>query len=75
MSEARSSLQNNRSRGRVLEALMDQKKLGKIPGIYGRLVSISFDDNLLFCIFVSVLMLFRISVLKRNLFCMSCLDF
>ncbi|XP_073435068.1 structural maintenance of chromosomes protein 4 [Dendrobates tinctorius] len=35
--EARSSLSANRSRGKVLDALIQQKKLGKIPGIYGRL--------------------------------------
>ncbi|XP_053169002.1 structural maintenance of chromosomes protein 4 isoform X2 [Hemicordylus capensis] len=36
--EARSSLAINKSRGKVLEALIQQKKSGKIPGIYGRLV-------------------------------------
>ncbi|XP_034723719.1 structural maintenance of chromosomes protein 4 isoform X1 [Etheostoma cragini] len=35
--EAKSSLSSNRSRGRVLEALMQQKKSGRIPGIFGRL--------------------------------------
>uniref|UniRef100_G1KG91 Structural maintenance of chromosomes protein n=1 Tax=Anolis carolinensis TaxID=28377 RepID=G1KG91_ANOCA len=37
--EARSSLAANKSRGKVLEALMQQKKSGSIPGIYGRLKS------------------------------------
>jgi len=36
--EAKSSLSSNRSRGKVLDALMGQKKSGKIPGILGRLV-------------------------------------
>lgn len=36
--EAKSSLSSNRSRGKVLDALMQQKKSGRIPGIYGRLV-------------------------------------
>ncbi|XP_048397870.1 structural maintenance of chromosomes protein 4 isoform X2 [Stegostoma tigrinum] len=35
--EAKSSLTVNRSRGRVLEAVMQQKNTDKIPGIYGRL--------------------------------------
>ncbi|XP_033953366.1 structural maintenance of chromosomes protein 4 isoform X1 [Pseudochaenichthys georgianus] len=35
--EAKSSLTSNRSRGRVLDALMQQKKSGRIPGIFGRL--------------------------------------
>lgn len=37
--EAKSSLSSNRSRGKVLDALMQQKKKGKIPGIFGRLVN------------------------------------
>lgn len=36
--EAKSSLSSNRSRGKVLDALMQQKKNGRIPGIFGRLV-------------------------------------
>lgn len=36
--EAKSSLSSNRSRGKVLDALMQQKKTGRIPGILGRLV-------------------------------------
>jgi len=38
--EVRSSMQANRSRGRVLDALMEQKQLGHLPGIFGRLVSL-----------------------------------
>ncbi len=37
--EAKSSLSSNRSRGKVLDALMQQKKNGRIPGILGRLVN------------------------------------
>lgn len=40
--EAKSSLSSNRSRGKVLDALMQQKKTGRIPGILGRLVQDSF---------------------------------
>uniref|UniRef100_A0A4W4FNR6 Structural maintenance of chromosomes protein 4 n=1 Tax=Electrophorus electricus TaxID=8005 RepID=A0A4W4FNR6_ELEEL len=36
--EAKSSLSATRSRGKVLDALMQQKHSGKIPGILGRLV-------------------------------------
>lgn len=46
--EARSSLAINKSRGRVLEVLLQQMKSGKIPGIYGRLVSSCFSGH--FCI-------------------------
>ncbi|CAL1570578.1 unnamed protein product [Knipowitschia caucasica] len=35
--EAKSSLSSNRSRGKVLDALMQQKKTGKLSGILGRL--------------------------------------
>lgn len=38
--EAKSSLAQSRSRGKVLEALLQQKKCGNIPGLYGRLVSV-----------------------------------
>lgn len=37
--EAKSSLAQSRSRGKVLEALLQQKKCGNIPGLYGRLVN------------------------------------
>nr|XP_008104302.1 PREDICTED: structural maintenance of chromosomes protein 4 [Anolis carolinensis] len=45
--EARSSLAANKSRGKVLEALMQQKKSGSIPGIYGRLVGCFFPCHAL----------------------------
>lgn len=38
VAEAKSSLSSNRSRNKVLNALMQQKHSGKIPGILGRLV-------------------------------------
>ncbi|XP_068810410.1 structural maintenance of chromosomes protein 4 isoform X3 [Struthio camelus] len=38
--EAKSSLALNCSRGKVLEALLQQKKSGKIHGIYGRLMAV-----------------------------------
>lgn len=40
--EAKTSLSSNRSRGKVLDALMQLKKTGRIPGIYGRLVKAPF---------------------------------
>ncbi|KAM9317041.1 structural maintenance of chromosomes protein 4 [Gastrophryne carolinensis] len=43
--EARSSLSANRSRGKVLDALIQQKKQGKIPGIYGRLGDLGAIDE------------------------------
>ncbi|XP_043926397.1 structural maintenance of chromosomes protein 4 [Protopterus annectens] len=43
--EAKSSLAANRSRGKVLEALMQQKKSGKIAGIYGRLGDLGAIDE------------------------------
>ncbi|XP_042314099.1 structural maintenance of chromosomes protein 4 isoform X2 [Sceloporus undulatus] len=43
--EARSSLTANKSRGKVLEALMQQKKSGNIPGIYGRLGDLGAIDE------------------------------
>jgi structural maintenance of chromosome 4 len=39
LEEARSSMQAAKSKGRVIDALMEQKRLGKIRGLYGRLVS------------------------------------
>jgi hypothetical protein len=32
-------MQASRSHGRVLDSLMEQKQLGHLPGIFGRLVS------------------------------------
>uniref|UniRef100_A0A6I8SGS9 Structural maintenance of chromosomes protein n=2 Tax=Xenopus tropicalis TaxID=8364 RepID=A0A6I8SGS9_XENTR len=43
--EARSSLSANRSRGKVLDALIQQKKSGKIPGIFGRLGDLGAIDE------------------------------
>uniref|UniRef100_A0A3P8WMI5 Structural maintenance of chromosomes protein n=1 Tax=Cynoglossus semilaevis TaxID=244447 RepID=A0A3P8WMI5_CYNSE len=43
--EAKSSLSSNRSRGKVLDALMEQKKRGKILGIYGRLGDLGAIDE------------------------------
>ncbi|XP_006002116.1 structural maintenance of chromosomes protein 4 isoform X2 [Latimeria chalumnae] len=43
--EAKSSLAVNHSRGRVLDAVMQQKKSGKIPGIYGRLGDLGAIDE------------------------------
>ena len=37
--EMRSSFESSKARGKVLEALLDLKKSGRMPGIYGRLVS------------------------------------
>nr|XP_006637669.1 PREDICTED: structural maintenance of chromosomes protein 4 isoform X1 [Lepisosteus oculatus] len=43
--EAKSCLSSNRSRGKVLDALMQQKKSGKIPGILGRLGDLGAIDE------------------------------
>ncbi|XP_041661788.1 structural maintenance of chromosomes protein 4 [Cheilinus undulatus] len=43
--EAKSSLSSNRSRGKVLDALMHQKKSGRIPGILGRLGDLGAIDE------------------------------
>ncbi|XP_077204669.1 structural maintenance of chromosomes protein 4 isoform X1 [Paroedura picta] len=43
--EARSSLAMNKSRGKVLEALIQQKKAGQILGIYGRLGDLGAIDE------------------------------
>ncbi|XP_078522984.1 structural maintenance of chromosomes protein 4 isoform X2 [Lissotriton helveticus] len=43
--EAKSSLSANRSRGKVLDALIQQKKTGKITGIYGRLGDLGAIDE------------------------------
>lgn len=43
--EARSSLAMSKSRGKVLEALIQQKKSGNIPGIYGRLGDLGAIDE------------------------------
>uniref|UniRef100_A0A673UHB9 Structural maintenance of chromosomes protein n=1 Tax=Suricata suricatta TaxID=37032 RepID=A0A673UHB9_SURSU len=38
--EAKSSVAMNRSRGKVLDAIIQEKKSGRIPGIYGRLMTV-----------------------------------
>uniref|UniRef100_A0A8C7L3T4 Structural maintenance of chromosomes protein n=1 Tax=Oncorhynchus kisutch TaxID=8019 RepID=A0A8C7L3T4_ONCKI len=43
--EAKSSLSSNRSRGKVLDALMQQKRSGKISGILGRLGDLGAIDE------------------------------
>ncbi|KAJ8280337.1 hypothetical protein GJAV_G00053360 [Gymnothorax javanicus] len=43
--EAKSALSSNRSRGKVLDALMAQKRSGKIPGILGRLGDLGAIDE------------------------------
>ncbi|NWI74325.1 SMC4 protein, partial [Dryoscopus gambensis] len=43
--EAKSSLAQSRSRGKVLEALLQQKRCGNIPGLYGRLGDLGAIDD------------------------------
>ncbi|XP_053808271.1 structural maintenance of chromosomes protein 4 isoform X3 [Vidua chalybeata] len=43
--EAKSSLAQSRCRGKVLEALLQQKKCGNIPGLYGRLGDLGAIDD------------------------------
>jgi len=45
--EQRSAMQANKSRNRILDSLMKEKREGRIPGIFGRLVS-SLIHNLYF---------------------------
>ncbi|XP_052471878.1 structural maintenance of chromosomes protein 4 [Carassius gibelio] len=45
VAEAKSSLSSNRSRNKVLDALMQQKRSGKIPGILGRLGDLGAIDE------------------------------
>ncbi|XP_067306033.1 structural maintenance of chromosomes protein 4 [Pseudorasbora parva] len=45
VAEAKSSLSSNRSRSKVLDALMQQKRSGKIPGILGRLGDLGAIDE------------------------------
>uniref|UniRef100_A0A8C1Q4Z9 Structural maintenance of chromosomes protein n=1 Tax=Cyprinus carpio TaxID=7962 RepID=A0A8C1Q4Z9_CYPCA len=45
VAEAKSSLSTNRSRNKVLDALMQQKCSGKIPGILGRLGDLGAVDE------------------------------
>ncbi|XP_077609892.1 structural maintenance of chromosomes protein 4 [Crocuta crocuta] len=43
--EAKSSVAINRSRGKVLDAIIQEKKSGRIPGIYGRLGDLGAIDE------------------------------
>ncbi|NXC47693.1 SMC4 protein, partial [Penelope pileata] len=43
--EAKSSLAQSRNRGKVLEALLEQKRSGSIPGIHGRLGDLGAIDE------------------------------
>ncbi|XP_061639069.1 structural maintenance of chromosomes protein 4 [Phyllopteryx taeniolatus] len=43
--EAKSSLSSNRSRGKILDALTQQKRSGRIPGILGRLGDLGAIDE------------------------------
>ncbi|XP_076044466.1 structural maintenance of chromosomes 4-like protein gluon [Oratosquilla oratoria] len=45
LEEKRSAMQSSRSRGRVLDAIMEQKRNGTIPGIYGRLGDLGGIDE------------------------------
>ncbi|XP_016358777.1 structural maintenance of chromosomes protein 4 [Sinocyclocheilus anshuiensis] len=45
VAEAKSSLSTNRSRNKVLDSLMQQKRSGKIPGILGRLGDLGAVDE------------------------------
>ncbi|KPJ05815.1 Structural maintenance of chromosomes protein 4 [Papilio xuthus] len=40
LEESRQAMNANRSRGRVLDSLMNEKRSGRLPGIFGRLVSV-----------------------------------
>ncbi|XP_068201013.1 structural maintenance of chromosomes protein 4 [Palaemon carinicauda] len=45
LDEKRSAMQSSRSRGRVLDAIMEQKRNGNIPGIFGRLGDLGGIDE------------------------------
>ncbi|XP_049881208.1 structural maintenance of chromosomes protein 4 [Pectinophora gossypiella] len=45
LEESRQAMSANRSRGRVLDALMKEKRDGRIPGIYGRLGDLGGIDS------------------------------
>ncbi|XP_066938729.1 structural maintenance of chromosomes protein 4 [Macrobrachium rosenbergii] len=45
LDEKRSAMQSCRSRGRVLDAIMEQKRNGNIPGIFGRLGDLGGIDE------------------------------
>ncbi|XP_041972452.1 structural maintenance of chromosomes protein 4 [Aricia agestis] len=45
LEESRQAMSANRSRGRVLDALMKEKKAGRLPGIFGRLGDLGGIDS------------------------------
>lgn len=45
LEEKRSAMQSSRSRGRVMDAIMEQKRNGNIPGIFGRLGDLGGIDE------------------------------
>lgn len=45
LEESRSTLSANTSRGRVLDGLMEQKRKGNLPGIFGRLGDLGAIDE------------------------------
>ncbi|XP_968011.2 structural maintenance of chromosomes protein 4 [Tribolium castaneum] len=45
LEETRASMNSSKSRGRVLDALMQQKREGKCPGLYGRLGDLGGIDQ------------------------------
>lgn len=53
LEEKRNSMQASRSRGKVLDSLMTQKREGKCHGLYGRLVSDFFCKNFFGWIFLT----------------------
>lgn len=54
--EARSSMQAAKSKGKVIDALMQMKKNGQLPGVYGRLVIhntlLIFNDCYMYLVFL-----------------------
>ncbi|XP_074657787.1 structural maintenance of chromosomes protein 4-like isoform X2 [Tubulanus polymorphus] len=45
LEEGRSAMQSSHNRGRVIDALMEEKQSGRIPGIYGRLGDLGAIDK------------------------------
>lgn len=43
LEESRQAMSANKSRGRVLDSLIKEKNSGRLPGIFGRLVSYLFN--------------------------------
>lgn len=59
LEEARSSMQASHSRNKIVDALMNEKKKGNCPGVFGRLVRIT-EQNL------KIFFLWRIYILRLN---------